>query len=135
MSDSPMPVAPGDEILSLERVSLRLSGREILHEVSFSLHGGELTGLIGSNGAGKTTIFKVILGLETPSAGRLLFSGRPRPWRNRSIGYVPQSIGLDPDVPLRARDLVALGLDGERFGLPLPSRSRRQFGRRHAGSR
>jgi zinc/manganese transport system ATP-binding protein len=115
------------EVLSLESVSLWLSGREILREVSFTLRAGELTGLIGSNGAGKTTIFKVILGLETPSTGRILFSGQPRPRRNRSIGYVPQSIGLDPDVPLRARDLVALGLDGDRFGFPLPSRRRREL--------
>ena len=127
MSGTLAPGPPRGEILSLEGVSLRLSGREILHEVSFSLHAGELTGLIGSNGAGKTTIFKVILGLETPSAGKVLFSGQPRPRRNRSVGYVPQSIGLDPDVPLRARDLVALGLDGDRFGIPLPSRHRRQL--------
>ena len=116
-----------EEICSLEGVSLWLSGREILHDVGFSLHAGEVTGLIGSNGAGKTTIFRVILGLETPSAGEVLFAGHPRPCRNRSIGYVPQSIGLDPDVPLRARDLVALGLDGDRFGIPLPSRSRRRL--------
>jgi len=116
-----------EEVLSLDGVSLWLSGREILHEVTFSLHAGELTGLIGSNGAGKTSIFKVILGLEAPSAGRVLFAGQARPRRNRSIGYVPQSIGLDPDMPLRARDLVALGLDGDRFGIPLPSRSRRQL--------
>ncbi len=115
-----------EEVLSLEGISLWLSGREILHDVSFGLRAGELTGLIGSNGAGKTTIFRVILGLQAPSEGRVLLAGHPRPRRNRFIGYVPQSIGLDPDVPLRARDLVALGLDGDRFGLPLPSRHRRQ---------
>jgi len=117
----------GEVVLSLKDVSLWLSGREILHEVSFSLRAGELTGLIGSNGAGKTTIFKVILGLAAPSSGEVLISGRARSGRNRSIGYVPQNIGLDPDVPLRARDLVALGLDGDRFGIPLPSRNRRQL--------
>jgi zinc/manganese transport system ATP-binding protein len=117
----------GEVVLSLKDVSLWLSGREILHEVGFSLHAGELTGLIGSNGAGKTTIFKVILGLAAPSSGEVLISGRARSGRNRSIGYVPQNIGLDPDVPLRARDLVALGLDGDRFGIPLPSRNRRQL--------
>jgi len=126
VNETARPGAGREEILSLEGVSLWLSGREILHEVSFSLHSGELTGLIGSNGAGKTTIFKVILGLETPTAGKVLFSGEARPRRNRSIGYVPQSIVLDPDVPLRARDLVALGLDGDRYGIPLPSRGRRQ---------
>ena len=127
MSPQPAPGGAGEEVLSLENVSLWLSGREILHDVSFNLHAGELTGLIGSNGAGKTTIFRVILGLEAPSAGTVLFSGLPRPRRNRSIGYVPQSIGLDPDVPLRARDVVALGLDGDRFGFPLPSRRRREL--------
>jgi len=116
-----------EEVLTLEGVTLWLSGREILHDVGFSLHAGELTGLIGSNGAGKTTIFRVILGLQTPSEGQVLFGGQQRPRRNRFVGYVPQSISLDPDVPLRTRDLVALGLDGDRLGIPLPSRGRRRL--------
>ena len=41
------------------------------------------------------------------------------------IGYVPQKFTFDPDTPLRARDLVALGIDGQRFGFALPSRRRR----------
>jgi zinc/manganese transport system ATP-binding protein len=121
------PTGISEEVLCLEGVSLWLSGREVLHDVGFRLHAGELTGLIGSNGAGKTTIFRVILGLETPSSGKVLFAGHPRPRRNRSIGYVPQSIAMDPDVPLRARDLVALGLDGDRLGIPMPSRARRRL--------
>jgi zinc/manganese transport system ATP-binding protein len=52
--------------------------------------------------------------------------GRPRSRRNPSIGYVPQKIALDPDVPMRARDLVALGIDGHRLGMPLRSRERNQ---------
>ena len=117
--------AEGAEVLRLEAVSLWLSGREILHEVTFSLNAGELTGLIGSNGAGKTTILRVILGLVAQSSGQVLFDGSPRPRRSRSIGYVPQSVGLDPDMPLRVRDLVGLGLDGNRLGVPLPSHKRR----------
>ena len=127
MSDPVRLGGADEEVLRLEGVSLWLSGREILHEVDFSLHAGELTGLIGSNGAGKTTIFRVILGLETPSTGKVLLFGRPRPRRNRLIGYVPQHIDLDPDVPLRPRDLVAFGLDGGRLGIPLPSRHRHQL--------
>jgi zinc/manganese transport system ATP-binding protein len=42
----------------------------------------------------------------------------------RSVGYVPQKIILDPYIPMRARDLVALGLDGNRLGLPFPSNGR-----------
>ena len=86
---------------------------------------GELTGLIGSNGAGKTTLLRVILGLTSPTSGRVRVAGG-RTGRDVRIGYVPQKIVLESDMPLRARDLVALGLDGNRYGLPRPSASRRQ---------
>ena len=117
-------MAQAREILSVKRLSVRLSGREVLHEVDFAIHAGELTGLIGSNGAGKTTLFRAILGLQSPSAGEVLLEGRPRSRRNPLIGYVPQKFLLDPDMPLRARDLVGLGIDAHRLGIPLPSRAR-----------
>ena len=113
------------EILSVERVSVRLSGREVLRDVSFAIRAGEFTGLIGSNGAGKTTLLRVILGLQPANAGRVLIDGRPRSRRSPLVGYVPQKFLLDPDMPLRARDLVGLGIDAQRFGIPLPSRARR----------
>jgi zinc/manganese transport system ATP-binding protein len=120
------------EILSVQGVTVRLSGREVLRDVSFSIAPGELTGLIGSNGAGKTTLFRVILGIQHASDGTVLIAGRPRGTarvaggrRNAPIGYVPQKFLLDPDMPLRARDLVGLGLDAHRFGIPRPSRARR----------
>ena len=114
----------GEEILSVQGIGVRLSGREVLRDVDFAIRPGELTGLIGSNGAGKTTLFRVILGLQGQSAGRVLIAGRPRSRRNPLIGYVPQKFLLDPDMPLRARDLVGLGIDGHRFGVPRPSRAR-----------
>jgi zinc/manganese transport system ATP-binding protein len=112
------------EILRVDQVSVSLSGRQVLDEVSFTLGAGEFTGLIGPNGAGKTTLLRVILGLQRPTGGRVEFLGRPRSARHQPIGYVPQKVLLDPDIPMRARDLVALGLDGNRFGIRLPSRDR-----------
>jgi zinc/manganese transport system ATP-binding protein len=111
-------------VLALDRVSVSLAGRPILREVSFAIEPGEFTGLIGSNGAGKTTLFRVILGLQ-PASGTVLLDGRPRSRRNPLIGYVPQKFALDPDAPLRTRDLVGLGLDAHRYGIALPSRARR----------
>jgi zinc/manganese transport system ATP-binding protein len=117
------------EVLAVQGVDVRLSGRKILDGVRFNVSRGEFTGLIGSNGAGKTTLFRVILGLQSASAGRVLVGGSPRAGsRSRngpSIGYVPQKFLLDPDLPMRARDLVALGLDAQRLGVPWPSRARR----------
>jgi zinc/manganese transport system ATP-binding protein len=117
--------ADREETLAVEGVSARLGGREVLHDVRFTIRVGEFVGLIGSNGAGKTTLLRVILRLQKPSAGQVRIGGAARARRGTSIGYVPQKIELDPDMPLRARDLVGLGLDGNRFGIPLPSRSRR----------
>jgi zinc/manganese transport system ATP-binding protein len=115
------------EVLSVEGVSVHLGGRQILQDVGFQIRAGEFTGLIGSNGAGKTTLMRVILGLQAPAQGRVLIGGEPRSRRAAKIGYVPQKFMLDPDAPLRARDLVALGIDGQRLGFALPSRRRSEL--------
>jgi zinc/manganese transport system ATP-binding protein len=115
-----------EETLAVAGVSVRLGGREVLHDVRFSIRAGEFVGLIGSNGAGKTTLLRVVLGLQKPATGQVLIGGATRAGRGTAVGYVPQKIELDPDMPLRARDLVGLGLDGNRFGIPMPSRGRRE---------
>jgi zinc/manganese transport system ATP-binding protein len=112
------------DVLSVDGVSVSLGGRQILDDVSFTIGAGQFTGLIGPNGAGKTTLLRVILGLQRATAGTVTVLGHPRSRRNPSIGYVPQKVLLDSDLPMRARDLVALGMDGNRFGMPLPSRQR-----------
>lgn len=113
-----------ENILDVQGVDVRLSGRKILDRVSFTIAPGQFTGLIGSNGAGKTTLFRVILGLQSASAGDVLIAGRSRASRRRQVGFVPQKFLLDPDLPMRARDLVGLGLDAQRWGVPRPSRTR-----------
>jgi zinc/manganese transport system ATP-binding protein len=112
-------------ILGVEGVSVALSGRQILDDVSFTVGPGEFTGLIGPNGAGKTTLLRVVLGLQRPARGTVTVQGQPRAQRS-AVGYVPQKVLLDPDMPIRARDLVALGADGGRYGIRLPSRQRAQ---------
>jgi len=126
MTDHSRVSTPAADVLDVAGVSVSLSGRQILDDVSFSATAGQFTGLIGPNGAGKTTLIRVILGLQRPSAGTVEVAGQPRSRRNPLVGYVPQKVLLDPDMPLRARDLVALGADGHRFGIPLRSRARQE---------
>ena len=114
------------DVLRLDGVGVRLGGREILRDVSFTIRPGEFTGLIGPNGAGKTTLLRVILGLQPVTGGSVLLDGAPRPARDSSIGYVPQKLAIEPDMPLRVKDVVSLGLDGNKFGIRLPSRARRE---------
>ncbi len=88
----------------------------------FSVRAGEFTGLIGSNGAGKTTLLRVILGLQRPtragcsSTGHLSLVETDRSGTSRRRPFSIRTCRL------RARDLVALGIDGDRFGIPMPSK-------------
>jgi len=121
-ADAPTPSGE-DPALDVEDLSVWLSGQEILRGVSFLVAAGSLTGLIGENGAGKTTLLRAVLGLLPISSGRVRVA-RGHLGRH-SIGYVPQKVVLDPDLPVRARDLVELGADGRRLGIPMRSGARR----------
>src|SRR5207237_10126715 len=76
--------------------------------------------VVGPNGTGKTTLLRLLLGLAEPAAGTVRVLGEPPRRGSRQIGYVPQRRALDPDTPVRGCDLVALGIDGHRWGLRLP---------------
>jgi zinc/manganese transport system ATP-binding protein len=126
-SEKPARVDPADgQVLAVDGVGVRLAGRQILDDVRFSIGPGEFVGLIGSNGAGKTTLLRVILGLQPTTSGSVRVGGGTAARGAGLVGYVPQKIQLEPDMPVRARDLVGLGLDGSRLGIPLPSRRKRQ---------
>lgn len=119
--------APADRaVLTLDHVAVRLGGRQVLRDVTMDLRPGEFVGLIGANGAGKTTLLRLILGLLRAESGQVRVLGKPVGQGNRAVGYVPQKAALDPQTPLRGRDLVALGLDGEKWGMPWPSRRRKE---------
>jgi zinc/manganese transport system ATP-binding protein len=116
-----------EAVLSVEGLGVRIAGRQVLDGVDFAIAPGEFTGLIGSNGAGKTTLFRAILGMQAAGQGRIMVAGRPRTRRTDSLGYVPQKFLLDPDLPLRGRDLVGLGLDARKLGFTLNRRRKREL--------
>ncbi|HXL95865.1 MAG TPA: metal ABC transporter ATP-binding protein [Streptosporangiaceae bacterium] len=105
------------DLVNLDHISVRLGGRQILSDVSLAINPAEFTGLIGPNGAGKTTLLRVILGLQQTTEGTVT--------RHATVGYVPQKLLIEPDMPLRVKDVVALGIDGQRLGFHLPSKQRR----------
>jgi zinc/manganese transport system ATP-binding protein len=86
---------------------------------------GEFLAVLGPNGSGKTSLLKVLLGLQPLSAGAVEIAGRPVRRGHRNVGYIPQQRAMDPTLTLRGRDLVRLGLDGHRWGFGLPSANRR----------
>lgn len=113
-------------LISLRAAGLRRSGRQLWSGLDFDVAAGEFVAVLGPNGAGKTSLLKVLLGLVALSQGSVLVGGR-EPRRGSSlVGYIPQQKGFDSDLGARGRDLVQLGGDGHRFGLPWPKASVRE---------
>ena len=82
-----------------EEVSKRFDGLTAVEGMSLEVHKGEVVGLLGANGAGKTTFIRMLLGLSSPTAGRVELFGRPPSrFSLRRVGYVPQGLGLYPDL-------------------------------------
>ena len=119
------PLHPAAAV-QLERAQARIHGRVVWSDVSVRIDTGQFVAILGPNGAGKTTLLRVLLGELPLAAGRALVLGREPGARKREIGYLPQRRLLDASTRIRGVDLVRLGLDGARWGLPLrPSRSER----------
>jgi zinc/manganese transport system ATP-binding protein len=117
---------PESSVIRLRHAAVELGGRLIWRDAEIAVAPGEFVAVLGPNGAGKSTLLHLLLGLLRPSDGSVQVFGRTPLRGNPAIGYVPQRRTLDPDLPVRGRDLVTLGLDGLRWGFPLPGAQRRQ---------
>jgi ABC-type multidrug transport system fused ATPase/permease subunit len=138
---SPRPVGTRTidslESVSLDHVTFAYEGAEpVLSDVNVALSRGEVIGVVGASGAGKTTLVQLILGLHSPTSGRVLVDGisvadvDPQCW-HRLVTFVPQETrlldgtiadnvrflrdGISDDSVRRALDAAGLSLDGERF--------------------
>ncbi len=114
-----------EPVLEISGAALRLRGRELWSGLDLAIRPGEFVAVLGPSGSGKTTLLRAILGLRQLSAGSIRVEGKPVRRGNRRIGYIPQQRPFTPGTSLRARDLVALGVSGSRFGLPIPRRGDR----------
>jgi zinc/manganese transport system ATP-binding protein len=91
----------------------------IWQDASFTINPGEFVAVLGPNGGGKSTLFRLLLGLLAPASGNLRVLGRHPHRGNPAIGYVPQRRGIDPELAIRGRDFVHLGIDGNQWGVPI----------------
>ena len=112
-------------VLSIRDASLTFGQRTLWSGLDLDVAPGEFIAVLGPNGTGKTSLLKAVLGLQQLSSGRIELLGTAARRGDRRVGYIPQQKLLEQGTPLRARDLVALGVDGTRLGPPIPSRSTR----------
>jgi zinc/manganese transport system ATP-binding protein len=112
----------GAPAIELRDAAVRIEGRTIWSGVDAEVAAGEFVALLGANGSGKSTLLKAVLGAMPLAAGTVTVLGRPPGTANAAIGYLPQRHSFQVGARLRGVDIVRLGLDGDRFGLPLPVR-------------
>lgn len=86
-----------------------VAGKPVLSKAGFKLMQGESICIVGPNGGGKSTLIKLILGLQKPSSGEVLVFGKsPKKMRHR-VGYMPQYLSFDPQFPITVMDVVLMG--------------------------
>lgn len=110
-------------VLEIKNAGLALGGRDLWSGLELSVSRGEFVAVLGANGSGKTSLLRAILGQLPLDTGEILLEGRPVRRGDRAIGYIPQQRIMPAGTALRGRDLVMLGLEGHRWGIPWPSRA------------
>jgi zinc/manganese transport system ATP-binding protein len=144
MAVHPVPDAPRGELTAGGRVpagrqqapaialvdaAASLGGRRIWEGVSLTIEAGDFVAVLGPNGVGKSTLLRVVLGMVPLARGSVeVFGQRPR--GGARVGYLPQRRSFEPSLRIRARDVARLGLDGARWGVPIPFAGRLSARRR-----
>jgi zinc/manganese transport system ATP-binding protein len=105
--------------VALQGVGVTLGRKRVIDDVELAVEQREFVAVLGPNGAGKSTLMKAILGLVPLASGSISVLGRPPAQARQEIGYLPQRRSFDQATRVRGVDLVRLGLDGARWGVPV----------------
>jgi len=104
-------------IFDVENLSFSARGQKILSQISFQIFNGDYIAIIGPNGGGKTTLIRMLLGLEKPTSGSIKIFGKDKKEFKKwdKIGYVPQRASLvDANFPATVLDIVKMGRTAKR---------------------
>lgn len=113
-------------VLSIKDATLEFGDRTLWSGLNLEVAAHEFIAVIGANGSGKTSLLRAILGQEKLTTGHIEINGKPAGHGNPKVGYIPQNRATDAAIPVRAKELLSLGIDGNRFGLSLPSVKKRR---------
>ncbi|WP_308298750.1 metal ABC transporter ATP-binding protein [Streptomyces sp. GESEQ-35] len=107
-------------VVSLRGAAARVGGRTLWSDVELDVGAGEFVAVLGPNGAGKSTLVRMVLGAVPPAFGEVRVLGEEPGRAGDRVGYLPQRRSFDTSLRIRGVDIVRLGLDGHRWGVPVP---------------
>ena len=96
-------------VIQVQDVSFSYGDALVLEQVCLRVEAGEFLGLVGPNAGGKSTLLKLILGLQEPQSGCVLVLGQPPRQAARRVGYVPQFPSFPRDFPISVEQVVLMG--------------------------
>ncbi len=114
------------QAVAFENVSVSYGSVLALDNVCFSIASGSLSGIIGPNGGGKSSLLKSVVGLVEPNRGKVTVLGHPSQEMLKSIGFVPQSEQVDWNFPVSVWDVAMMGLTPQRGLFRAHSRANRE---------
>ncbi|PIB23160.1 zinc ABC transporter ATP-binding protein ZnuC [Amylibacter kogurei] len=89
-------------LISIQNVSVEITGQNILHDVTLDLSAGEILTIVGPNGSGKSTLLRVIVGALAPTKGKITRQ------KDIRIGYVPQTLAIDATLPMNVDRFLSI---------------------------
>ena len=116
-----------DNIITAKNLSIAYDNHVIWQNADFVVEKGKFVGVLGPNGGGKTTLFKLLLGLSRPTSGELRVMGETPRRGNPRIGYVPQRHHVDSDMAIEALEIVRIGLSGNKWGVSFDPAKEREM--------
>jgi len=127
---NPLMSKPSKSSLGIEahEVCVDYNGTVALYDASLQLKAGSICGLVGMNGAGKSTFFKALMGFVRPSRGSIRINGSTvhKAQKDQAVAYVPQNEGIDCSFPVSVWDVVMMGRYGSMNFLRVPRASDRK---------
>lgn len=96
--------------IAIHKLTKRYNGVPAVEDISCTIAKGSVVAIIGPNGSGKTTLVKMLLGLLPPTSGSVTIDGRRPEATRRQIGYVPQRITFNNQLPMRVDEFLRLSL-------------------------